>query len=461
MRIFFTTPDSGKEQYQPFIDEVLTILRKNDVTIISPEDSTHYKKTIHQYESEGIPPERAHYTFVTHGIAEADAVIIEASHESLRVGHEATLALLYGKPTLVLSQKQNYADYIPHELLVSSKYETKHELKQIVKSFIENIGNHLSKGHKDAQTIEAAADSLRITAHSSMRQQALRDAGDFGDWARLAEKDPEKAYLKIQRALGGLPTDKAWSHFASIYNEDTPDYIFDGVTQLIESVFKQHGVTLNDPVIEAETHTGSISRNLHKLGYTDISAFSSSREMLVEGFRLCADIPAIKLFEANVDDMQPPTPAKAIAWVDFTSNFSLTPDDLKKKLQNLINQLQPGGCLLFDIRTTTGWNVSFFRQKITTYATPNFQRVRVGTKNHKEKLMDFDIFIRTKQNTGIWGDWYREQMRERMWSLAEVKEIVASLDDCKLKAIYGDDFSLVKDGEEPGLAYLAIVKHKD
>lgn len=446
MRIFFITPFSEQKYYQPFIDETLTILKKNNITVSSPE---------------GVQPERAHYTFITHGIAEADAVIIEATHESLRVGHEATLALLYGKPTLILSQKQNYADYIPHELLSGSKYETKQELQRIVKKFITDIKKHLAKGRRDAQTIEAAADSLRITAHTSMRQQALRDAGDFGDWARLAETDQEKARSKIQRALGGLPIDKAWSHFASIYNEDTPDYIFDGVARLIASVFKLHNVKPNDPVIEVETHTGSISRNLHNLGYNNISAFSSSREMLVEGFRLCAQIPAIKLFEANVDDIQLQIPAKAIAWVDFTSNFSLTSDDLKKKLQNLINNLQPGGCLLFDIRTTTGWNVSFFRQKIATNATSNFQRVRVSTLNNQDKLLDLDIFIRTKQNTGLWGDWYREQMRERMWSLEEVKEVVASLKNCGLETIYGDDFSPIKDGEEPGLAYFVITKHKN
>lgn len=458
MRIFFTTPYSGKHHFQPFIDEILAELHRNNAVIISPEDSEQYQETVRLYESEGLPPEKAHYTYITHGIAEADAVIVEASHESFRTGHEATLALLYGKPTLVLSQKKDYADHIPHELFVSGKYETKQELKQMVRSFMRDLKKRLEASNDTVQTIEAAADTLRLSTLSGMRQKALHDKSDFGRWARLAETDQEKTYRHVEHALGNLPIHQPWSKFAEIYNEDTPDYIFAGITRFAHSIFKEHHIHPNDLIVDAVTQTGSIARNLHAQGYSNISAFNSSREMLSETFRLCAQIPDIKPFEADIADVKLSAPANAIIWTDFTSNFALTTNDLQNRLQNLIDNLQPAGCLIFDIRTITGWNVSFFRQKVTTFATPNFQRVWINLPDDDKKLIAFDIFIRTRQRTGLWGEWHREQMQERMWSLSEVRDVTAKLKHCTLKGIYGDDFSPVSPNEEPGLAYFVLTK---
>ena len=458
MRIFFTTPHSGKHDFQSFIDEVLATLRKHGVTVISPEDSDSYKEAVHLYESAGLPPEKAHYKFITHSIAEADAVLIEASHESFRTGHEATLALLYGKPTLVLSRNKDYANYIPHELFTGGKYKTARELRHLVQNFIKDLEKRLSTPDHTAQTIEAAADTLRTSTLSGMRQKALHDKNDFGDWARMAEENQEQAYRHIEHALGNLPIHKPWSKFATIYNEDTPDYTFAGVAHFAHTILDQHTVHPDDIVVDAMTQTGSIARALHHQGYDNISAFNSSREMLSETFRLCADIPTIKPFESDVSNVKLSTAAKAIIWVDFTSNLAPTAPELQKNLQNLINNIQPGGCLIFDIRTIAGWNVSFFRQKVTTFATQNFQRVWINLPDEEKGLITFDIFIRTRQTTGLWGDWHREQMQERMWPLGEVQEIVKKLEHSKLDAIYGDDFSPLSSNDKPGLAYFVLTR---
>jgi hypothetical protein len=231
MRVFFTTPYEGKRQYQPFIDEALATLEQNKVTVISPEDSPRYKAELQKLEHEGLNAERAHYAHNLHGIAEADVVVIEASYEDFRVGHEATLALLYSKPTLILSQHVDYSQYISHELLFGRLYHAKQELRGTIKDFLAKADDYLSKASETAQAIGGAADSLHMAALATSRHAALRDTSEFGAWARLAEEDPDKAYAKIQKALGDLPAGNAWSVFAPVYNEDTPDYVLGGVAK--------------------------------------------------------------------------------------------------------------------------------------------------------------------------------------------------------------------------------------
>ncbi len=458
VRVFFTTPVAGKPQHQSYIDEIMSILHKSDVAIISTEDNLRCQDAFQQYQSEGLKSARTHYAFVTRGIAEADIVIIEASHEDFQVGHEVTLALLYGKPTLVLSQQHNYAHYIPHELLLGVIYQNKRELRAAVKDFLFKAERHLMRASQDTQGIGTAADSLHRAALATSRHDAQRDDSEFGEWARLGEKNPDKAYSKVLKVLGDLPAGDAWSAFASIYNRDTPDYIFSGVAQFIQNVFIRYGIRLHDPVADVATGTGALSRNLFGLGYRNIITFDTSREMLAEAFRLSAHLPSIRILEANIRDVRLSAPVKGMAWIDYSSNFALTSEELQAWLQNLLQNIATEGCLIFDVRTLKGWKVDFFHQKVATYSTDSFQRISRRAANSTTNIIELDIFIRTRQIDGAWGAWRREQMTERMWSLEEVKDVIATLGDCQLETIYGDTFSEVEVGEEPGLAYFVLKK---
>jgi SAM-dependent methyltransferase len=457
MRIFFTTPYSGKHHYQSFIDEILATLQKNKAAIITPENSLQYQAALEKLEYEGLTAERARYAHTSHSIAEADIVIIEASYEDFRVGHEATLALLYSKPTLILSQHVDYSQYIPHELLFGKRYQTKSELRHAVQEFLTKADDYLGKASETTQAIGGAADSLHMATLASLRHGALRDTSEFGTWARLAEQDSHIAYTKIQKALGDLPVGRAWSIFAPVYNEDTPDYIFSGVASFIHATFKKHKIRFSDPICDVATGTGGLARNLVNLGYRNIAAFDESREMLAEAFRLCAHLPSIKLLEANITNVRLPAPVKAMAWIDFSSNFALTPRTLHDWIKNLIDNLVPGGLLMFDVRTVTGWQVTFFHQKVTTFATPNFQRIWINLPDYDQRTITFDIFIRTRQSDGNWGHWQREQMKERMWHLKEVHDIASSLPNCTIEAVFDDSFSPITH-QEPGLAYFLLKK---
>lgn len=448
MRAFFTTPHAATLQPHIYIDEILAILKKYKVTVSSESEIA---------PGSWSPP--SSYSFVIQSIAEADIVVVEASYEDFRIGHEVTLALLYGKPTLVLSQKMHYSGSISHELLFAKQYQTKRELRKVLEDFIRKTQTHLSPLQKSTQSLGQAADALHAAALSPLRHNALRDQTEFGEWARLAEKDPEKACKKVIKTLGNLPVQPAWSVFAPIYNEDTPDYIFMGAAGFAHAIFTNSNIPLDGLIVDVDTKTGSLARNLSALGYSHVVVAESSREMLAEVFRLCAHLPTIKIIESTVPALCLPKKADAITWMDYSSNFALTPRILQEWLENLLENIRIGGRLLFDVRTSTGWNVTFFRQKISTVSTPHFQRVSIRDFDQANNTVRFDRFIRTK-NIHSWGEWRREQMSERIWTLSEVKTIVSNLSNGQLEAIYDDNFARIGSNIEPGIAYIEL-KRRD
>lgn len=302
------------------------------------------------------------------------------------------------------------------------------------------------------------ADKAHALALQKLRDKALADEDEIGKWARLARHDPDQAYKAILTELGHLPVNEPWSVFAPIYNEDTPDSVFHGVAEFAYRIFNSNKIEESDPIVDVACGTGSLSRNLAELGYDNIDAFDESQAMLKEADRLNSGFPQVHTFKSSIENVQLSTFAKGMVWCDFSSNFALTEEMLKKWLQNLMDNLAPDGVLVFDVRTMTGWGVDFFKQKVTTFSTDTFQRVWINLPDYKNKMIIFDIFIRIRKKNGQWGDWQRERMQERMWSLSEVTKLVNELRDAQLIDVYGDQLELVRDGAEPGLAYLVLQK---
>lgn len=460
MRVFFTSSNRTQAKYQPFTEEILTLLNKTGVTLMTTEDHRSYSSALEALEAKGFKSERAHYEFVTRSIAESDVMIVEASHQSFRLGHEVTLALLYGKPTLVVSQERDYTAFISHNLLVAAKYETKKELQNIVKDFLKKMQTHFSKMTENTQIIGMAVDNMHMVALADPRANALRDPSEFGDLARLAEESPAKAFDKVQKMLGHLPAGEAMSAFAPVYQYDTPDYILGGVSQFVRRMFAEYEVEFDSNVIDVMTHTGAFARYLTDFGYQRITAFDSSRYLLAEAFRLCAEYPGITISEARPETIRIEEPAHGGVWLDFTTNRTLTAVDLQKQLQSLLDVMAPGSCFIFDVRTSTGWHSRLFSERVLAFASDDFQRIQLNDRDDSRALLTSDLFIRLRRTNGGWGEWQRERIVERMWTLGEVKDIVNSLKDVSTMTIYDDNFQQMKNTEEPGLAYFVLKKQQ-
>lgn len=458
MKIFFTTPFNGKRLYQEFIDEIIKVIEETGAIVISPEKSDQYNRAFAPGKLEEYGTKnKAHYEFIRQGIASADAVIFESTYEDFRVGHETTLGLMYGKPVLVLSQKEDYSQYISHERLFGKIYKSKEDLKNDILGFLKFV--ETSFNNESYQILDEVVDLQHSATLSLASYKALQGQSYFADWSRRSIKEEGKVHQEILDKLGDLPIQPAWDVFAKIYNEDTPDNVFYGPARFADKVFKKNGVSKSETVIDCACGTGAISRLLTSLGYKNLHAFDRSRAMLSEAYHLCSHLPSIKIQEEDIKDIALENQVKAITWFDFSSNFALTEKEFSEWLRNLSNNLQSNGILIFDVRTRTGWDVDFFKHEVTTYETDTFQRIWINLPDYKNDLITFDIFIRVKDKNGEWLPWEREQMTERVWDLADIKSAVEKLDEFSLEGIYGDDFTLLSDNSlEPRLAYFVLKK---
>lgn len=139
-KVFYTVPYSGKEKYQKEYDQISDILNNLDIDLYGTEIG-NYKDILTKSEiAESKTDRDLHYKAIRKGINWADLIILEISHESFQVGHEATLALMDKKHVLGLSRQKDWAERIKHPYFVGKKY-SKYNLKEIITEFIEKHSN--------------------------------------------------------------------------------------------------------------------------------------------------------------------------------------------------------------------------------------------------------------------------------------------------------------------------------
>lgn len=143
MKIFFTASYEGKKYYQKYYDEILEIIRSTGAEIVSPELSREYQDAFRPENIQKLGDrDRVHYEFIRQGIANADAVVIEASNEDFRIGHEATLAIIYKKPVLCLSRNKDYGRLVRHEEFRGAQY-TQDNVRELVLSFLSEVSKKI------------------------------------------------------------------------------------------------------------------------------------------------------------------------------------------------------------------------------------------------------------------------------------------------------------------------------
>lgn len=116
MKIFFITPYPEKKDHQKEIDKVIEVIESTGAEVISAEKTRQYQSI---FTEENIKKhgsrENVHYEFIRQGVLRADALIVDVNPGDFQVGHETTLALLYKKPVLCLSQMVDHSRTITHE----------------------------------------------------------------------------------------------------------------------------------------------------------------------------------------------------------------------------------------------------------------------------------------------------------------------------------------------------------
>lgn len=140
MKVFFTASYKGKKTHQKNYNKIIEVLEKNKVEIISLE-LQKYEDLLSKSDLKKLTEREIHYLFVRKGIYKARAVIIEASIDNFRLGHEATLALLYNKPVLCLSDNRDYTKYIKDPGFYAKRYKKLSDLESLIQKFLKEVRN--------------------------------------------------------------------------------------------------------------------------------------------------------------------------------------------------------------------------------------------------------------------------------------------------------------------------------
>lgn len=138
MKIFWTASYHGKSQYQKYYDLVGRVIdSQTDVEVIATEKG-NYKEILPPTVLAKLKdnPQRLHYEAIRRGILWADAVIIEISHESFQLGHEASLAMQSKKHVLCLSTHEDYSQKLDNRYFHAAIYN-----KMTIDEHIENFLN--------------------------------------------------------------------------------------------------------------------------------------------------------------------------------------------------------------------------------------------------------------------------------------------------------------------------------
>ncbi len=305
-------------------------------------------------------------------------------------------------------------------------------------------------------------DKKHIKNLNTLAENARKGTTLFATWAQESDKNPKKAVQMVFKELGHIIPKPAWDVFAKVYNEDSPDYLMDGLAKFVDDILSQNRINKTSLILDAATGTGTLPRSLYKLGYRKVWGFDQSSEMLKAAKVISSNrkLP-IKFFREDISKLTLSEKVNSITWIDFSTNFSLDLNDLAKKIRKLLDNVINGGILIFDVRTFTGWDVDFFKKPITFYETPNFQRIWLNQHDNNKEIITFDIFIRVKTKTGRWDKWNRETFTEKKWRLGNVKKLFEIIKDKgELINVYDNNFNKItlKSKNEPSLVYFVLKK---
>lgn len=139
MKIFFTVSKSGRGKFSEANKLVLNEIKKHKVKVITTVGE-EYLKNEDNLQNRGVSESEdkykyTHDTIVKRAIFVSDAVVVEASHQSFRLGFETHFALSQQKPVLVLSKERNYANLIKHPNFFGAKY-TEFTLPDEIEKFV-------------------------------------------------------------------------------------------------------------------------------------------------------------------------------------------------------------------------------------------------------------------------------------------------------------------------------------
>lgn len=367
MRIFFIAPYLGKQKYQKDYDRIIELIETTGAEVISPEKSREYQDS---FTPENIKKfggrEKIHYQFIRSGVINADGLVVEASYDDLRVGHEMTLALLYKKPVLCLSRNQDYGKYIEHEYFTGKLYNDDN-LGKTVLNFVKKIGEQI-KAKRNLGFI-VSGKKWGTDKPGNKKQIAVLGSVNF-DLVTKVAKIPKAEEVVISEGLKLVPGGKATN--AAIGISRLGDQVWmlgkagnDFFGDSLKEVFKREGINTEFVDTDSFIPTGTVMVNVDNQGKNTIvvneDANIKINRQTITDFLVKVDRGEIKV-DCFYTTLEPQSEIVELAITEFNRRQIMifcdaapTARPLNPKLYSLINFLS---CNEFEAEAMTGIKVT-------------------------------------------------------------------------------------------------------
>jgi len=176
MKIHFTASIAQREEFGPYYNRIIEYLKKDTSNTINYKHVTDFD--ISDLKVETKEQRQKFYKKALKKILASDMVVVEASFPStLNVGHEVSLALERGKPTVVLYKKgydSLFLNGLDSDKLLLVEYED-HNLEEVL---------------GDAVDFAKDQSDTRFNFFISPRHQA------YLDWISRTRRIPRSVYLR-------------------------------------------------------------------------------------------------------------------------------------------------------------------------------------------------------------------------------------------------------------------------
>lgn len=267
MKIFIITPFEGKKYYQKDIDRIIEVIESTGATVISPEKKREYLDAFREENIKGLgDQERVHYEFIREGVKNADAVVVEASYEDFRVGHETTLAILYKKPVLCLSKNIDYGKYIRHEGFRGAQYDS-HNVEKLVLDFLTEVSRSILSKRSAALHIATKRESYQGI---SLKHIAVLGSIN-ADMVTKVPRIPQENEMVISEGLKVMPGGKATNAAIAIARLQTRVSMIgkignDSWGDDVKSIIQEEGINTDFVDTDAFIPTGTVMVNVDQEG---------------------------------------------------------------------------------------------------------------------------------------------------------------------------------------------------
>lgn len=272
MRIFFIAAYLGKQKYQKDYNRIIELIESTGAEVIGAEKSREYQDSLKEENIKKFGSrERAHYEFIKHGILNSDGLIVEASFDDLRVGHEMTLALLYKKPVLCLSQNLDYGKYIEHEYFTGRFYQ-QNNLEEIVLQFIKSISDRI----KANRNLNFIVSGKKWGTQKIGEQKSIAVLGSVNmDLVTKVPQIPKVNEVVISEGLKLVPGGKATNVAIGLSRLDEKVWMLgksgnDFFGESLKEVFKREGINSSFVDTDSFIPTGTVMVNVDQRGKNTI-----------------------------------------------------------------------------------------------------------------------------------------------------------------------------------------------